>query len=172
MGFHNRAISNSRSRPQLLQVLGDTNLGVKGFMPKSPDSIFSFGGEMELWLLNGTGGVGLDGGGTSFLIRALATADLNNHVNPNENIPLRFHANFGYKVDNSGQVVNTLETTAPPVGRGARISRIERFGLGINRVDFVNMAFAAEFDHPLHPSVLGMVARHSVESPKLRLQFG
>ncbi|HYQ14558.1 MAG TPA: carboxypeptidase regulatory-like domain-containing protein, partial [Polyangiaceae bacterium] len=149
LGFHNRAVSNTRGRPQLLQVLGDTNLGVKAFMPKSPDSIFSFGGELELWLLNGTGGLGLDGGGTSFVMRALATADLNNHVNPDDNIPLRFHANFAYKLDNSGQIVNGLETTAPPAGRGARISRIERFGLGINRVDFVSMAFAAEFDHPV-----------------------
>jgi len=149
LGFHNRAVSNTRSRPQLLQVLGDTNLGVKGFMPKSPDSIFSVGGELELWLLNGTGGVGLDGGGTSFAIRGLATADLNNRVNPDENIPLRFHANFAYKLDNSGQVIDALETTAPPEGRGARISRIERFGLAINRVDFVSMGFAAEFDHPI-----------------------
>lgn len=149
LGFHNRAVSNSRSRPQLLQVLGDTNIGVKGFMPKSPDSIFSFGGELELWLLNGTGGVGLDGGGTSFAIRALASADLNNRVNPEQNIPLRFHANFAYKLDNSGAVIDDLETTAPPDGRGARISRIERFGLAINRVDFVSMAFAAEFDHPI-----------------------
>ena len=149
LGFHNRAVSNTRSRPQLLQVLGDTNLGVKGFMPKSPDSIFAFGAELELWLLNGTGGVGLDGGGTSFVARALGTVDLNNRVNPNENIPLRFHANLAYKVDNSGQVVNDLETTAPPAGRGAKISRIERFGLAINRVDFVSMALAAEFDHPI-----------------------
>jgi outer membrane protein OmpA-like peptidoglycan-associated protein len=148
VGFHNRAVSNTRSRPQLLQVLGDTNLGVKAFMPKTPDSIFSFGGELELWLLNGTGGLGLKGGGTSFVARALATIDLNNHVKAEDNIPLRFHANFAYKLDNSGQIVNDLETQAPPVGRGARISRIERFGLGINRVDFVNMAFAAEFDHP------------------------
>jgi outer membrane protein OmpA-like peptidoglycan-associated protein len=149
LGFHNRAVSNTRSRPQLLQVLGDTNFGVKGFMPKSPDSIFGFGGELELWLLNGTGGVGLDGGGTSFVARALTTVDLNNRLNPDENIPLRFHANLAYKVDNSGQVINDLENTAPPVGRGAKISRIERFGLAINRVDFVSMAFAAEFDHPI-----------------------
>jgi outer membrane protein OmpA-like peptidoglycan-associated protein len=149
LGFHNRAVSNTRSRPQLLQVLGDTDLGVKGFMPKSPDSIFSFGGELELWLLNGTGGVGLDGGGTSFAARALGTVDLNNRINPEENIPLRFHANFGYKLDNSGQVINDLENSAPPAGRGAKISRIERFGLAINRVDFVSMAFAAEFDHPI-----------------------
>jgi outer membrane protein OmpA-like peptidoglycan-associated protein len=149
IGFHNRAVSNSRSRPQLLQVLGDTNLGVKGFMPKEPDSLFAFGGELELWLLNGTGGVGLDGGGTSFGIKALGTLDLNNRVNPANNIPLRFHLNFGYMLDNSGQVVNALETTAPPAGRGARISRIERFGLDINRVDFVNIGLAGEFDHPI-----------------------
>jgi outer membrane protein OmpA-like peptidoglycan-associated protein len=149
LGFHNRAVSNTRSRPQLLQVLGDTDIGVKGFMPKSPDSIFSFGGELELWLLNGTGGVGLDGGGTSFAVKALATVDLNNRINPDDNIPLRFHANVGYKLDNSGQVISELENTAPPNGRGAKISRIERFGLEINRVDFVSMAFAAEFDHPI-----------------------
>jgi outer membrane protein OmpA-like peptidoglycan-associated protein len=149
LGFHNRAVSNSRSRPQLLQVLGDTDIGVKGFMPKSPDAIFGFGGELELWLLNGTGGVGLDGGGTSFAIRALASADLNNRVNPDDNIPLRFHANFAYKLDNSGKVIDELENTAPPAGRGAKISRIERFGLQINRVDFISMAFAAEFDHPI-----------------------
>jgi len=149
LGFHNRAITNTRGRPQLLQVLGDTNLGVKAFMPKSPDSIFSVGGELELWLLNGTGGLGLDGGGTGFVARALGTIDLNNRVNAADNIPLRFHANLAYKLDNSGQIVSGLENNAPPVGRGTKISRLERFGLGINRVDFVSMAFAAEFDHPL-----------------------
>src|SRR5688572_10068614 len=108
LGFHNRAISNSRSRPQLLQVLGDTNLGVKAFMPKTPDSIFTFGGELELWLLNGTGGVGLDGGGTSFAIRGLSTIDLNNRVNEQDNIPLRFHVNASYQLDNSGNIVTDL----------------------------------------------------------------
>ena len=47
---------------------------MKGFTPRGPNSIFSFGGEGELLLLNGTGGVGLDGGSTSFALRALATA--------------------------------------------------------------------------------------------------
>lgn len=149
IGFHNRAVSNSRSRPQLLQVLGDTNLGVKGFMPREPNSIFGFGGELELWLLNGTGGVGLDGGGTSLAMRALGTVDLNNRSNPSDNVPLRFHANFSYLLDNSGQVIEGLENTPPPQGRGGRISRIERFGLDINRVDFVGIGLAGEFDHPI-----------------------
>ncbi|MEI9940657.1 MAG: OmpA family protein [Pseudomonadota bacterium] len=146
-GFHNHATSDSRGRPQLLQVLGDTNIGVKGFMPHTPDGIFSFGGEAELWLLNGTGGVGLDGASTSFALRALATADLNNRSRVNDRIPLRFHANLAYLFDNSGKIVSTVESTPPPQGRGGPISRIERFGLDIDRVDFFQMGFAAEYVH-------------------------
>jgi len=146
-GFHNHATSDNRGRPQLLQVLGDTNIGVKGFMPHTPNGILSFGGEAELWLLNGTGGVGLDSSSTSFAIRALATADLNNRSKPADRIPLRFHANIGYFVDNAGKIVSSVESTPAPAGRGAPISRIERFGLGIDRVDFFQMGFAAEYVH-------------------------
>ena len=148
-GFHNHATSDSRGRPQLLQVLGDTNLGVKGFMPHTDDGIFTFGGEAELWLLNGTGGVGLDGASTSFALRALATADLNNRSKVDDRIPLRFHANIGYLFDNSGKIVSSVEGTQPPNGRGGPISRIERFGLDINRVDFFQMGFAAEYVHEI-----------------------
>jgi outer membrane protein OmpA-like peptidoglycan-associated protein len=146
-GFHNHATSDSRGRPQLLQVLGDTNLGVKGFLPHSPDGIFSFGGEAELLLLNGTGGVGLDSNSTSFQLTGLATLDLNNHTQVADRIPLRFHANVGYEVDNAGKIVESVENTKPPQGRGAPISRIERFGLDIDRVDFFKMGFAAEYVH-------------------------
>ena len=148
-GFHNHATSDNRGRPQLLQVLGDTNIGVKGFMPHTPDGIFSFGGEMELWLLNGTGGVGLDSSSTSFAIRALATADLNNRSHAADRIPLRFHANFGYLVDNAGKIVGPIESTPAPAGRGGPVSRIERFGLDIDRVDFFQMGFAAEYVHEI-----------------------
>ena len=146
-GFHNHATSNSRGRPELLQVLGDTNIGVKGFTPHTPDGIFSFGGQAELWLLNGTGGVGLDSASTSFAFRGLATADLNNRSRPEARIPLRFHTNIGYLFDNSGKIVSTVENTPPPQGRGGPISRIERFGLDINRVDFFQLGFAAEYVH-------------------------
>lgn len=146
-GFHNHATSDSRGRPQLLQVLGDTNFGVKGFMPHTPDGIFSVGGEAELWLLNGTGGVGLDSAGTSFAVRALATADLNNRSDAANRIPLRFHANAGYLIDNAGKIVSGVESTPPPNGRGAPVSRIERFGLDIDRVDFFQIGLGAEYVH-------------------------
>jgi outer membrane protein OmpA-like peptidoglycan-associated protein len=149
VGFHNKATSDSRGRPRLLQVLGDTNLGLKGFMPAEPDRIFSFGGELELWLLNGSGQVGLDGGGTSFVIRGLATLDPNNRINENDRIPIRAHMNVGYRFDNSANLVEELETRPPPAGRGTRVSRIERFGLDINRTDFFEIGFGAEYVHAI-----------------------
>src|SRR5690606_34433400 len=96
-GFYNSASSNNRLSPELLQVLGDMNLGLKGFMPKERDSMFFFGGEAELLLLMGTGGIGVDGAGTGFALRAVGTMDLNNRSNAARNIPLRAHLNLGYK---------------------------------------------------------------------------
>lgn len=40
------ATSNDQGKPQLLQVLGDTTLGVKGFTPPKLGRIFTFGGEI------------------------------------------------------------------------------------------------------------------------------
>lgn len=148
LGFHASATENDQSRPRLLQVLGDTNIGLKGFMPWQPDSVFSVGGELQLWLLNGTGGVGLDGSGTSYAIRGLATADLNNHTNPDDRIPLKINANLGYKFDNSGELVGDTEKAR----NGQKITRIERYGLDINRVDTFQIGLGLEgmFDY-VHP---------------------
>lgn len=136
------ANSNEANRPSLLQTLGDTTLGAKvhGRITRG----FHVGGALELWLLNGTGGVGLDGGGTSAKFRGLATADLRELKKP---IPLRFSTNLTYVLDNSGKVVESTEnaravasnsTTAVP------ITRIERFGLGINRVDHFDIHLGGE----------------------------
>jgi outer membrane protein OmpA-like peptidoglycan-associated protein len=146
LGFHSHAVSNDQGRPQLLQVLGDTDIGLKFFMPHEPDQLFSFGGEAELWLLNTTGGVGIEGSGTSFALRALATADLNNKSNADDRVPLRLHANLGYYFDNSGSLVEGVEENrARLVGTSeTRITRIERFGLDVNRVDSVQAGLGVE----------------------------
>jgi outer membrane protein OmpA-like peptidoglycan-associated protein len=145
--LRNASTSNTRSRPRLLQVLGDTTINVKGFMPYEPDMIFTAGGQAELLLVNGSGAVGFNGGGTSFALRALASLALDNRSNPDEIIPLRFHANVGYTFDNSGKLVEKVETTPPPAGRGERIQRTERFGLDINRVDSFQIGLGGEFVH-------------------------
>lgn len=137
------ANSNDLGKPKLLQVLGDTVLGLKAFSPADPGQVFRFGGEAQLLLVNGTGGVGLNGSGTGFRIRGLATADL---TKPDgSGTPLRILLNAGYRLDNTAQVVKSTEET-----RGNMpITRIERFGLGINRVDFAEIGLGAEYVHDL-----------------------
>lgn len=128
------ANSNPVNRPSLLQVLGDSAMGAKAHGQLT--DVFSVGGAFELWLVNGTGAVGLDGAGTGAKLRGLATADLRGARRP---LPLRFSTNLTYVLDNSGQVVAATEAA-----RGAPITRIERFGLNINRVDHVDIHLGAE----------------------------
>jgi outer membrane protein OmpA-like peptidoglycan-associated protein len=128
------ANSNASNRPTLLQVLGDSTLGAKahGALGK----VFHAGGAFELWLVNGTGSVGLDGAGTSAKFRGLLTADLRGATKP---IPLRFSFNATYVLDNTGEVVVDTEKA-----RGTSITRIERYGLNINRVDHFDMHLGGE----------------------------
>lgn len=145
VGLHAHASSNNLGDPELLQVLGDNNWGLKAFMPRKPNQIFGFGGEMELWLLNGTGRVGLDSKGTSFALRALASADLANRVEEEDRIPFRAHLNLGYVLDNSGKLVEEHEEDE--LG-GYRIRRFERYGLEINRVDTFELGIGLESPLP------------------------
>jgi outer membrane protein OmpA-like peptidoglycan-associated protein len=129
------ANSNPANRPSLIQVLGDSTLGAKAHGAVS--KMFHLGGAFELWLVNGTGSVGLDGAGTSAKFRALATADGRNAEKP---FPVRFSTNLTYVLDNSGEVVRSTESA-----RGTAITRIERFGLNINRVDHFDIHLGMEF---------------------------
>jgi outer membrane protein OmpA-like peptidoglycan-associated protein len=131
------ANSNDQGKPELLQVLGDTTLGAKVFLPTAPYRMFNVGADLQLLLLNGSGGVGVDGGSTSFRGRAVSTFDFRKE---DGGIPLLAHLNVGYRLDNSGKIV---EPTEEKRGRN-RITRIERFGLGINRVDLAEIGVALE----------------------------
>ncbi|RYE82932.1 MAG: hypothetical protein EOO75_19980, partial [Myxococcales bacterium] len=131
------ANSNDQSQPKLLQVLGDTTVGVKLFLPQRPGRVFNVGADLQLLLLNGSGGIGLDGGSTSFRGRLVSTLDFRQL---NSGLPLLAHFNAGYRLDNSGKIVEDVETQRG----GAAISRTERFGLGINRVDLAELGIGLE----------------------------
>jgi outer membrane protein OmpA-like peptidoglycan-associated protein len=141
------ATSDTRSRPRLLQVLGDSSLGLKGFAPIEPDQIWGVGGLAQLLLMNGAGTLGPAGGGTSFQLQALGSLLLDNRIDPEQAIPLRLHANVGWLFNNSAALVEETETTPEPEGRGANIQRTERFGLDINRVDSFKLGIGGEFVH-------------------------
>jgi outer membrane protein OmpA-like peptidoglycan-associated protein len=129
------ANSDSANTPSVLQVLGDTNLAVKYAAPIG--DVLNLGLFTELWLINGTGSVGLDGSGTSAKFAGLGTLDFRN---VEAHVPLRFSVNAVYSLDNTGDVLTATEQQ-----RGAPVTRIERFGLGVNRVDHFDVLLGAEF---------------------------
>ena len=126
--------STSNNRPSLLPVLGDTNLGLRGYTPIS--KVFHVGGFTELWLVNGSGQVGLNGGGTSFKFGPNATVDLRGLEKPT---PFRASLVLDYMFDNTGEVIKGTEDR-----RGQPVTRIERFGLGVNRVDHFDVGLGVE----------------------------
>jgi outer membrane protein OmpA-like peptidoglycan-associated protein len=128
------ANSDTANDPALLQVLGDTNLAVKYVAPLG--DVMRMGGFTELWLINGSGSVGLDGGGTGAKFGALATADLRGLSSP---VPLRFSLNVVYSLDNTGSVLAATEAALK-----TPVPRIERYGLGVNRVDHVDILLGGE----------------------------
>lgn len=147
-GMRSTATSSNLSQPSVMQVVGDWSLGVKGFLPAKANRIYSFGGEVDLFLLNGLGGVGFDGGATSFTFRGIGTLDLTRKTDPKARIPVRAHVNLAYQVNNSSSVLQGFETTPPSQGgRGRPVERTVRYGLGISRVDAFEIGLGAEYVH-------------------------
>ncbi|NOY93279.1 MAG: OmpA family protein [Deltaproteobacteria bacterium] len=144
------ANSNDLGDPSLLQVLGDTNLGVKAFTWITP--VIAVGGDVNLSFLNSVGDIGLLFKGTSVAFRGNFTADLRGRANP---FPFIFRFNAQYQFDNSNKLIRGVERrryanlmdAAPDPANETRqlLTTVERFGLGINRVDMFNLAVGFEF---------------------------
>jgi outer membrane protein OmpA-like peptidoglycan-associated protein len=136
--------SNDRSRPEVFQVIGDANLGVKGFTPNPIAKLLSVGGAADMLLRGASGGTGIQGDATSFRLRALGTFDLRKVGG--DGLPMRIHTNVGYLLDNSDKLVTDVEDKrkAQHDPRGRKITRVERFGLNINRVDQMQISLGLE----------------------------
>jgi OmpA-OmpF porin, OOP family len=91
----------NRTDPELIKSFGDLILGIKGSYPLAPG--FLFGGELGVRLLSSISGISFSGDSTSVWVNAVGTYDLKPVT---ESVPLRFHLNLGYYVDNSGKLVN------------------------------------------------------------------
>lgn len=126
-----RASSNkdARTRPELLETLGDLTLGAKGFLPATP--LLAVGADAELTLLTGVGSSSFDLSASRLRLRALASADLQRA----RGVPLRAHLNAGIIFDGSG----ALETPT--------LTNAERFALGIS--DFNRVLIGAAVEVPL-----------------------
>ncbi|HKP57083.1 MAG TPA: OmpA family protein [Polyangiales bacterium] len=144
------ANSNSMGDPVLLQVAGDVTLGAKAFKQVLP--WLGVGGDVRLLFLNTIGDLGVILKGTSVGFRAGGTADLRRVRDP---VPLILRANIDYFLDNSSRLIEGVEqarydalpeSDRKPYEDEDRqlITRIERFALGVNRVDMLTFGLGLE----------------------------
>jgi outer membrane protein OmpA-like peptidoglycan-associated protein len=154
LAIASRSTSNSLGTPRLLQVVGDTTIGGKVFTPKTPGQMWSGGAALDFTFLNGTGSVGISSANVA--VHALGTLDFTNQEKPEQRSPWRIHGNLSYIFDNSSTLVEDIETQ-----RGQRISRIERYGLNINRLDTLQFGLGAEGMWP----VVRPFAEYSLDIP-------
>lgn len=137
LGIFSHSTSTNRPAPQLKQVMGDWNVGIKAFLPPAEDEIFTFGGGLDLGFATGSGQVGISGIDSINLgLKGLATADFSRQAE--DPMPVRAHVNLGYQFDNSSKLVEDYEKEQ------GQIDRIERFSLDINRVDFLTFGLGVE----------------------------
>jgi OOP family OmpA-OmpF porin len=149
LGIFNSSNQNTRTDtgredPEVILALGDVAAGVKGHVPLA--AWFDLGVNLGLKFFNSVSKVSVEGAATNFTADLIGSFDLR-HAEPTRNVPLRFHLNVGYLVDESIKLLagNGCPTS---VSNDACIrSRVvETFGYGIGASRF---RLAAAADVPL-----------------------
>jgi outer membrane protein OmpA-like peptidoglycan-associated protein len=171
-GITASANRNNREYPELFQVLGDMELGLKGFV--SPDDWVTIGLAASMLTLNSVGEVAMDWSGTSFGLDALSTFDF---AALSDGAPLRFHIRAGYFFDRAANLIADIESRNGGCGtdddgdgnvdyKGC-LSPVERTALGIDRNDQFRLAFGLD---ALFPYVSPLV-EYKLEIPVNRQDF-
>ena len=134
MSSSNRNVRESetgRRDPELIKSFGDLVLGGKAVLPVSRG--FTAGAELGFRFLSGISNLSVSPSSTSLWIGPVATMDLRQIAD----VPLRFHANINYYLDNSSNLAtfdqNTTDQTREVAmfAYGIAASRM-RFGLGVD----------------------------------------
>jgi outer membrane protein OmpA-like peptidoglycan-associated protein len=99
----------NRTDPELIKSFGDLILGAKVASLLAPG--FSGGGELGIRMMSSITGISFSPDSTSLWLNAIGTYDLKPVT---QNIPVRFHLNLGYYIDNSKNLVDyaTNDTSA------------------------------------------------------------
>ncbi len=152
-------------------VLGDTTFGVKAFTPTKIGKPLSFGGELAVRPAQQDPATSASpAAAQARYFRGPRPLDLRKPQG--KGFPLRVNVNLGYKLDNSGVLVEEVEKARAKAFTDDRerqpISRIERFGLGINRVDFFQTHLGVEVPLPKVQPYLS-TPRHPGEPAGLRV---
>ena len=152
-GLEASSNSNNLSDPQLIQTLGEFNIGLKGMY--SPIDMLSLGLIFGLEFHNPVGEVGVAFDGLTYPLGLLATVDFSKI---NKKIPLRAHLNAVYRFDNSAKLVDDVEYERGGCGEDVDgdgvldyegcLDPVERKGLDIDRTDQMQIALGVDAAFP------------------------
>lgn len=132
-GLRYQTTSNNQPSSRVIPVAGDTVLGAKAFLPAKAGRIYAFGGGFAIGMLTPTDGVGVAAANVDLHLEG--TLDFS-QLPAKSRVPLRVHANLAYTFDNSGVIADEIEAKRERVLDGPQtLTRVERFGYGINRTD-------------------------------------
>ncbi|TXD42996.1 OmpA family protein [Lujinxingia vulgaris] len=129
---------NTFGRPQAMLSQGDVSAGVIGRYEVSPG--VWLGGDLNLFMPSGFGGVGLSASSLSLRPRFLASFDIGemSQQQGGGDVPVVGHFNVGYRFDQSENLVP----------EGVQLDRVERFAYGISAYDLVEFGIGAEVPLP------------------------
>ena len=117
---------DNRTDPELIKSFGDLILGAKVAYPLAPG--FSGGAELGIRMMSSITGISFSPDSTSLWLNAIGTYDLKPAT---QNVPLRFHLNFGYYFDNSK---NLVDYTTPNTSAFSRYVSRFAYGMSGNRL--------------------------------------
>ena len=140
----------NRTDPELIKSFGDLIFGAKLAYELSPG--FFAGGELGIRMMSSITGISFSPDSTSLWINALAMYDLKPAT---EKVPLRFHINVGYYIDNSKNLVDYTTNSTSAFSR-----YVSQFAYGISGSRF-RLALGA--DAPLHELTEGFSLRPLIE---------
>jgi len=143
----NERVDAGRVDPQVILALGDFGFGLKGRIPVH--RAFDLSIHAGLRFLNSVSGISFNGDSTNFAVDLIGSLDVRKLA---EKVPLRFHLNFGYLLDNSINLLPAgqcgLSTSNDSCIR-SRVVQTFAYGIGAPRL---RLALAADV-----PLLLGSV---------------
>jgi outer membrane protein OmpA-like peptidoglycan-associated protein len=143
----NKRNDTGRTDPTVILALGDVGVGLKGAGEVTKG--LSIGGNVGVRFFNSISGVAANFDATNLDVNVIGSLDLRKLASPN--VPLRFHLNFGYFLDNSIKLLPDGQCAASTGNDACIRSRVVEtfaYGLGISRL---RLALAVEA--PFRPHV-------------------
>ena len=129
----NQRTDAGRTDPEVILSMGDLGLGLKGRYTVA--RFIDLGLHLGVRFLNSVSGISFDGSSTNFAADAIVSFDLR-RAPKTEKVPLRFHVNFGFLLDNSLSLLpagQCARSTGNDACIRSRVVQTFAYGIGTNR---------------------------------------